>query len=278
MVDHETTHTVGTVMPTPMRAVIGVAALVNLFAAIGFATRQPWAVAAWPWETGPLSFMFLGAMLTAVATGAGWIAYSGEMGSLPAGFLNLTVMLGGIAAFLLFGDVTVPPPAALGVGVGVLALVNLALFWWTRRLPIGEPQPLPTLIRAAYLVFIVVLVVVGVSLILRIDGIMPWPLDPDTRVVFGWMFFSDAWYFAYALLRPDWQCARAQLWSFLGYDVVLMIPLLLHLRQAPSELLDNLVLYLLILAVSGGLAVYYLILNPDTRGWTSGRRIPHPAA
>jgi hypothetical protein len=96
---------------------------------------------------------------------------------------------------------------------------------------------------------------------------MPWPLDPDTSVVFGWIFFGDAFYFADAVWRPHWHSARAQLWSFLGYDAVLIGPLLAHLGRVEPELRLNLIVYLLVLVYSTALGVYYLLINERTRGW-----------
>jgi hypothetical protein len=66
-------------------------------------------------------------------------------------------------------------------------------------------------------------------------------------------------------LRPSWPFSRAQLWSFLAYDLVLIGPLVAHIRAVPPELLSNLLIYIAILVYSGGLAIYYLFLNRATR-------------
>ena len=255
--------------PASLRAAIGVAAAGNVAVAVAFATQQAWAGSAWPWPTGRLSLLFLAAMLAAVGVAAAWIAVSGELASLPAGFLNLAVTLGGVAAFLLLGGAQVDPGIGLGVAVALLAVVNLALFGVTLRLPTASGEPLPRLLRGSYAVFTAVLLAVGLALILRVDGVLPWPVDPDTSVVLGWMFFGDAWYFAYALVRPGW---RAQLWSFLGYDAVLLGPLVAHLPNVDAALRDNLLLYLAVLTYSAGLGVWYLLLNPRTRGWAAPQR------
>jgi hypothetical protein len=258
-----------------LRGLLALAALANLGLAAGFATQAAWAVQLWPWETGRLSHLFLSAMLAAIGVAAAWIAASGEAGSLPAGFLNLTVTLGGIAGYLL---VAAPEHRILGVAVGVVALCNLGLLLLSRRLPAPEVDPLPALVRVSYVVFAVVLLAVGSALILRADGIMPWPLDPHTSVVFGWIFFGDAFYFAYAVARPHWGSARAQLWSFLAYDAVLLVPLAAHLRNVDPDLLPNLVVYLAVLVYSAVLAVYYLIVNPRTRGWRTQPLARHGAS
>ena len=251
-----------------LRWAVGAAAAANFAVAAGFALQQPWATSAWPWDVGPLSYLFLASMLAAVGAGAAWIAFSGETGSLPAGFLNLAVTMGGIGGWLLIDGGTLGGPAGLGAAVSALAVVNAGLFFASRRLPErGAPERLPALVRASYVLFTLVLVAVGVALILGVPDVMPWPVDPDVSVVFGWMFFGDAWYFAYAVVRPDWRAARTQLWSFLAYDVVLFVPLLRASGSAPPQLRDSVAVYLLILACSGALGVYYLLLNTRTRGW-----------
>ena len=247
-----------------MRAAIGAGAVANLLWCAGYIAGAGWAT--WPWDTGRLSHLFVASMLAAIGAGAAWIAYSGEVGSLPAGFLNLTVALGGIAGYLLSGGVA-GADTRLGYVAAALAILNALLFAWSLRWRAPRREPLPTLVRGSYVAFAVVLLVVGVLLILRTDGIMPWPVDADTSVVFGWIFFGDAWYFGYAAAIADWNAARSQLWSFLGYNAVLLIPLLLHVAAVPAELRNNLLLYLAVLVYSTALGLYYLVVNPRTRGW-----------
>jgi hypothetical protein len=213
-------------------------------------------------ETGRLSYLFLAAMLAAVATGAGWIALSGESGALPGGFANLAVTLGGAGLHLLSAGM-----AASAAAVGALALVNVGLLLWSRRLPRGSSPRVPPLVRVSCSVFALVLFGVGLALILGVPGVMPWPVDPDTAALFGWIFFGDGFYFAFAVARPRWHNARAQLWSFVGYDAVLLGPLLAHLGAVPPELRGNLVVYLVVLLYSAALGLFYLLINPRTRGW-----------
>ena len=255
-------------LSTPLRAAVAVAAAANLGLAAGFALQQPWATGLWPWETGRLSYLFLASMLAAVGVAAGWIAFSGETGSLPAGFLNLAITQAGIAVYPALIDGSI----GLAAGIGALALLNLALFLATRRWPQPASDPLPALVRGSYVVFTIVLLVVGVALLLGRPGVMPWPVDPDTSVVFGWIFFGDAWYFAYAVARPHWPSARAQLWSFLGYDLVLLGPLAAAAGGVDPDLRLNLWLYLAVLTYSAVLAVTYLLVNRETRGWGTRRR------
>ena len=254
-----------------LRALIGLAAVANLTVAAGFVAGWSWAAGLWPWQTGRLSLLFLASMLAAIGFGAAWVAASGELQSLPGGFANLAVALAGIGGYLL---TSVPEQRSLGTAVLVLALFNAGLLVLaTRLLPPPAGTPVPALVRGSCLIFTVVLAGVGVALIAGVEGVMPWPLEPPTRGVFGWIFLGDALYFAYAVARPRWSSARAQLWSFLGYNAVLLPPLLAHLPDVAPALRDNLVVYLAILVYSSLLAVRYLIIDPRTRGW--GRPAPH---
>lgn len=81
----------------------------------------------------------------------------------------------------------------------------------------------------------------------------------------GWIFIGDAFYFLYALIFPRWHNARAQLWSFLACDVVLLPPLLEFTSSVRPERTISLTIYLAVLVYSAAVAVYYLLLNRDTR-------------
>ena len=61
--------------------------------------------------------------------------------------------------------------------------------------------------------------------------------------------------------------ARAQLWSFLVYDLVLIMPFLAHFAVVKPELLPSLLIYTAVLIGSGAMASYYLFVNKATRVW-----------
>ena len=252
-----------------IRALLILVGVADAILAVGFALRLPWAIGTWPWTEGRLTYIFIASMLAAVSTALLWIGVTGEWGSLPAGSLNLVVMMGGIAVSFLPGAINSGDRQLLAyaLGAGVAALASLAFFIWALRLPVANYQPLPRLVYYSYILFAAVLVLVGGALILRRPNIMPWPISGETSTVVGWMFFGDAWYFAYAVARPYWQCARAQLWSFLAYDLVLIVPFLAHLGTVQPHLRSNLIIYIAVLVYSGGLALYFLLLNPATRVW-----------
>jgi len=245
-----------------------IAGLINSVIAIGLALDMSWAAGFWPWPDGRMTHLFWGSILAAIGIAVLWVGLRREWAALPAGALNLVVMMGGIAIFLF----TFKPPDGTsyilyGIGAGIIAILNLCLFFWSPRPPISHSQQTPMLVRYSFTLFTVVLILVGGALILKTPNIMPWPLKPETSVLIGWIFVGDAFYFLYALLRPDWPAARAQLWSFLVYDLVLIVPFITFLGAVQPHLMVSLWIYIAVLVYSSALAIYFLFIHQDTRVW-----------
>jgi hypothetical protein len=153
----------------------------------------------------------------------------------------------------------------LGI-VLVLALLFGALgLWWSLRFPIRDPRPQPIPARVAFAIFVVVLLLVGGSMALQVPNILPWAVTPEGSVIYGLMFLGAASYFAYAFARPSWMNSGGQLAGFLAYDLVLIVPFMLHFARVRPDLLPNLILYTVVVVASGLLAAYYLFVNPATR-------------
>ena len=71
--------------------------------------------------------------------------------------------------------------------------------------------------------------------------------------------------FLYGLSIPRWHNACGQLWSFLAYDIVLIVPFLLHFITVSPARLPSLIVNTIILVFSGALALYYLLIKKETR-------------
>ena len=242
-----------------------------LLFALGFLFQLDFATRIWPWPDGRLSYLFIGSILAAVSAAALWIGWTGELGALPAGSLNVFVIALG-CVFYLF------PLAAERPGLLVFSWVSLGYvlisgltFLWSRRIPLSESLPTPMPVRVSFGIFVASLLFAGTALILR-RPIFPWELNPDSSVIFGCIFIGDAFYFLHALIRPYWRNAAGQLLSFLAYDLALIIPFLRLFGTVDPALRLNLTLYVLVLIYSGAVAVYYLFLNPRTRNWLSPAR------
>ena len=126
-------------------------------------------------------------------------------------------------------------------------------------------MPLP--VRISFGLFAVVLVLAGCMILLQIPNAFAWKLIPTSSILIGCFFLAASCYFLYGLLRPSWQNACGQLWAFLAYDLVLIIPFLLRFASVSPERLPSLLVNTAVLVYSGALALYYLFVNKATRMW-----------
>lgn len=248
------------------RVSVFVGGVAVLALAFGFVFRFPAAISIWPWQDGRYSYLFIGSILAAVSAAMLWIGWTGELGALPAGSLNIFVIAVG-ETFYFFKLALADGRAELmpyGAGAAVTALVSAGAFWWGRRIPLRESLSTPALVKVSFGMFVAALLLAGSALILRAP-IFPWKLNPDSSVIFGCIFLGDAFYFLYGLLYPRWRNACGQLLSFLAYDLVLIFPFLGLIPVAAPEAMLNLIVYILILVYSAAIAAYFLFLNPQTR-------------
>lgn len=240
--------------------------LVILAGAIGFIFQLPFTTNLWPWPDGRLSYLFVGSVLAAASVAALWIGWTGELGALPAGLLNILVIAVTTPIYffqlaLQDGHMNMLP---FGIVALLVAIVSGALFLRTHRIPINDSRPIPQLVRVSFGVFIAALILAGMALVFR-TPIFPWALNPDSSVIFGCIFIGDAFYFLYGLYHPRWHNALGQLLSFLVYDLVLIVPFLSLFQTIEPEHLLSLIVYVTALIYSGGIAIYFLFVNRQTR-------------
>ena len=249
-----------------LRFLTGLGGLVVLAFAIGFIFQFPLVTNIWPWPDGRLSYLFVGSILAAISVAALWVGWTGEFGALPAGSLNVLVIAGGTAIY--FFQLALQGGRSDLIPFGIVSLVSViasgAAFLWSRRIPLIDSRPMPGLVRVSFGVFIAALFLAGGALVFRMP-VFPWALNPDSSVIFGCIFIGDAFYFLYGLLYPRWHNAAGQLLSFLAYDLVLIVPFLLLFETVKPEYMLNLIVYVAVLVYSGGLAAYFLFVNPKTR-------------
>ncbi len=236
---------------------------------VGYIFQFPWAISTWPWPDGPLSHLFVGSILASITVAVFWIAFAGEWGAMAAGALNVLVMFAAMAIYLSWLYVQGDHPSLLPYIVMALVagLFSGGLFLWSRHIPIRDSRLTPYPVRISFVIFAATLILVSTALILKAPGIFPWLLNPDSSVMFGCIFLGDAFYFIVALLNPRWNNARSQLLSFLAYDLVLIGPFLGQFAVVKPDHRLSLIIYVLVLLYSGGLAIYYLFLNKTTRRW-----------
>lgn len=240
--------------------------LVILVIALGFIFQFPLAIGLWPWSDGRLSYLFVGSILAAVSAAAIWIGWTGELGALPAGSLNVFVI--SVTAAIYFFQLALqdgrPNTLPFGITMLVMAVLSGATFLWSRRLPLHDSRSTPLFVRISFGIFVVALLLAGGALVLKAP-IFPWALNPDSSIIFGCIFIGDAFYFLHGILFPRWHNALGQLLSFLAYDLVLIAPFILLFGTVKPEYLLSLVVYVAVLIYSAGLAIYFLFVNPPTR-------------
>lgn len=208
---------------------------------------------------------FLASITASIGASLLWIGFSGELGAAAAGAIDLAVFYGGLTIFQLLspqdGGQRLP---------GVLlclaaAIVSLGIFLHFRRSPIEDRRPMPLPVRASFALFFVVLVLVGSALLLRVPNVFAWTLNPLSSALLGCFFLGSSCYFLYGLLFPRWHTACGQLWSFLAYDLVLIVPYLFHFATVSPARLPSLIVNTVILLYSAALALYYLLIKQETR-------------
>ena len=251
-----------------MKLIRGFTFILGLFFllyAVGFVLRLPFALAIWPWEDGRYSYLFVGSILAAVSASAIWIGWTGKLGALAGG--SLTVFVISLTTSIHFFRLASQGRANMtfyGSLAVVSAATSLILFLWSMRIPLADSRPTPKLIRVSFWIFSASLLLSGGALILQAP-IFPWALNPDSSVIFGCIFLGDAFFFLYSIFRPQLDNALGQLLSFLAYDLVLIVPFISLLNTVEPGRYISLVVYLAVLIYSGGLAIYYLFINPQTR-------------
>ena len=246
-----------------IRYLLLVSGVIFLIMAFGFIFRLPFAINLWPWQDGRLSYLFIGSILAAISVAALWIGWRNDLGILPAGTLNVFVIALGCAIYFFRLHLI-----SFGWISALFSFFSGVTFLWSSRITPHDSFSTPMPIRVSFGSFMTVLLLAGTMLIFQ-QPIFPWKLNPDSSVIFGCIFIGDAFYFLHALFKPQWNNAAGQLLSFLAYDLVLIGPFLKLFKTVDSTLRLNLILYVIVLIFSGGLAIYYLFIHSQTRNWLS---------
>ena len=252
-----------------IRALFVVGGFVFLVLTAGFFLQSGWATAAWPWPDGRLSYIFVSSITAAIAAPMIWIGLTEEFGAAQGGAVNLGITAGGAAIylFLLYGREGDVQLLISAVAATAFLVANVGIFRWSSRQPIRDRRATPRLVKASFGLFTLVLILVGGLLVLQAPVIFPWPLRPESSVIFGCIFLGAASYFAIALRSPSWHSARGQLIGFLAYDLILIGPYLALFNSVQPAHRLSLIVYVAVLVYSGALAVYYLFVNGETRSW-----------
>lgn len=194
------------------------ASLLSLVLAGGFFAQLPFATTLWPWPAAPLSYVFIGSILAAIAV-------SGETAAIQAGAIDLTVMYGGmfVYAVTLMGDRGQPRLWPYALVFALACAGSATAFAVSRRIEWRDPRPMPAPVRWSFAAFAALLVGTGTALLFH-ARVLPWHLGAETSVMFGLVYLGAAVYFVYGFADPRWSNAAGQLAGFLAYDVILLAP------------------------------------------------------
>ena len=245
------------------------AGTLSVVLAVGFFLGMSWATDLWFWQDSRLSYIFISSILAAIGIPVIWIGWSREFAALRGGALDLAPTDAGAAIFLfLESRPTGDPRLWMGsLAFVVLFFVSVGVYFWSRRYSTSDPRVLPPPVRYSFVIFALVLIGVGTLLVLRLPNIFPWPLKPNSSVLYGLIFWGAAVYFIHAILHPKWNYGAGQLAGFLAYDLILIGPFLAHFANVLPEQRTSLVIYTTVLLYSGALAIYYLFINKPTQIW-----------
>jgi hypothetical protein len=240
---------------------------------IAFSLQLPFAVQLWPLPyTNDTAFLFIGSVFLAAACATTWCLVSREDGALFGIGLDYVMIFIPVSIFA-FQLAAAASPAQQGklILFGITGIIQIilgsAFMWWARRSPIRDQRPTPRLVRWSFVVFVIALLIVGIQMVLKVPDILPWSMTATSSVLYGWIFIGASWYFAYGVLRPRWHNAAGQLFGFVGYDIVLLLPFLAKLPTIEPERRASLIAYLVVLIYTTLLAGYYLFVNQGTRVW-----------
>lgn len=251
-----------------IRGLLIITGILLLILCGGLWLNQPDIIALWPWPDGRLSYIFVASILAAIGAPVIWMGLSGELAVMRGGALDFAVTYLGLSITLIVAGAAaaelVAMPFYLILAVAAFTF-NLLLFWLVRNIPVQDKRPMPGLVRVSFLVFTLLLILVGTALIMRYPAVFPWPLKPQSSIVFGWIFMGAAMYFLYGFLRPHWSNACGQLLGFLAYDLILLPPFLQHLATVKADHQLSLWVYTGVLVYSALLAIYYLFVQRETR-------------
>lgn len=242
-----------------VRVAMGLVALVLLGIGSGFWMRARFAVAMWPWQNGKLSYLFVASILLAEGVTIAWTAASMELNAARGGALGFAAMNGGIAGYMgyLYSQRQQSLLLAWAFATGLLALGGLALFYLGGRVPWRDTRPVHKFVRISFLLFALALFTATTLLLVRAPIVFPWKLNPDSSVIFGFLFLASACYFFDGWLRPGAANARGQLLGFFVYDLVLIPPYVQHWPKTKGGFRISLIIYLTILFWSAALAVWF---------------------
>jgi hypothetical protein len=226
----------------------------------GFAFASPWVTWLWPWPDGPLSYLFVASILAAFGVGSLLTVLTQDWRGVAGGAIALLIGFGGMAMVLVQRGAT-----GHAIGFAAISATGAAMLYWGLRDKARDARPIPLFVRLSFGIFTLALLLAGIALILRMPFIFPWPLKPETSLLYGLMFVGLCLNYLYVALFGSWSDAKVSLLGFLAYDLVLIAPFLKLFASVHPDHRMSLVVYTAVLIYSGTLAIAYLGFSPRWR-------------
>ena len=203
------------------------------------------------------------------------ISLTGESRAIAGGAINVGVTSAGFTVYFFQLYRRNPQPALLAFALLSLLIFLgcIGLFFYSRRFAFQDTRPTPRVVRVSFGVFALALLLTATALILQTPNIFPWPLGPETSVLYGLIFLGNMCYFLYGLAIPVWGNARGQLLAFLAYDLVLLAPFLAHFPTVQPEMRLSLQIYMVVILYSALLAIHFLLIHRPTRFRMRGQAV-----
>lgn len=238
------------------------AAIAAAAVAAGLTLRVPAAIELWPWADTLLSFAFLGAVVAALAAGALWIGLTGQFRAAVISLFGLFLICAASAGYLFWldqqrgTDALVPQTAIMG-GAALFALALLVIAKG------GDPEPrlMGWLPRASCVLYGLILGGIGWALVDQRYDVFPWPLQPETSVVFGILFAGLGVVYLLTAWSGDRRAGMVVMLGFLAYDLLLLPRLVPLFPSIDPDRLLSLAAYCGVLGYSAVVAVDYLLFD-----------------
>lgn len=227
--------------------------------------EKPATSALWPWIEQPLCRDFLAALLAAYGAGCFSLAYLGEWSAAVGGSIAILVAFGGFALQVTVAgseghDIGLAVPAIVLAVIATIAAATLYLSFKTKH---AATRSAPSTLLTVFRIFAPILCCVGIALLLGAHAVLPWSLSAQTRLLVGWILIGFAANYAYTSLAGSWAGVRVLLAGLLSYDLVILIPLLLHFGPVEPEYRLTLIINLVVVAMTACLAIFYLFVNTE---------------
>ncbi|QDP71574.1 hypothetical protein FOG18_02775 [Legionella israelensis] len=244
---------------------IVVAAILILFG-IGLLAQIPWINSHWLWPDAPwLSGVFMTSAFYANAASYLYCGLFKRTASLRAASLSAIVAYGGCSMYLLLaaGQVSLNYDQNRLLMWGeiclIFVIINIVFYILARPAPFISLNPYPALLKWLMGLVVIANIWVSLRLIANLDA-FAWILATEMNIIYGWILLGAATYTILVLLQPYWENIGGLFFAFIGYDLILLFPLvyLLFNPEIVPVHTYRLIAYILLVLLTLLTSLFYL--------------------